>query len=136
MRLKYFIVADSDSSKYDLNRGEIYYNRAYISLHVFEGEKPVLGASLAFRDQDFQLTYTTSSDPQGKVSASVASKANIEYVTIDFIGLRSVVIPFNRLRKKNYIVFHFSLDGTNTSQRTSFTINILQSKKNFVGVKS
>jgi hypothetical protein len=103
--LNYHTLKDSDSSVYKIDNRNDPSNVTRINIHAFEGKMPVNGAGVAMRDKNFDILFSVNTVVNGVADLTIRKQSDIHYLTIDFIGLNSVTIPFDKLRNKANDIF-------------------------------
>ena len=128
--LNYYALKDSDSSIYRINTRNDPSNFTRIYIQAFEDKTPVNGAWVTMRDKNFDILFSVTIVVNGIADLSIKKYSDIHYLTIDFIGLKSVIIPFDKLKNKaNEIFVDFKPQHTAIEPKKTDVYRVLKSDK-------
>lgn len=103
--LNYFLIKNNDSSFYKIDAQKVSYGFAGIYFQVFDEKTPLNGASISLRDKDFNIIISAATLSNGTANLTVGKIANIEYLTVEYIGYNQVIIPYSKFNEKKSDVF-------------------------------
>jgi len=105
LTLNYFKLNDKDSSIYKIDSGKALYGYSSIFAKVFAGKLPLNGASVVLSDNTFERLFSVSTLADGSASFTVFKNEKIKYLTIDYLGYKRIIIPFDNLKGRNNDIF-------------------------------
>ncbi|TCD11668.1 hypothetical protein EZ449_05270 [Pedobacter frigidisoli] len=103
--LNYFKLKDKDSSVYKIDTRKDPLNLTRIYVQVFDEKIPLIAASVAIRDQDFNLLFYVRTAGNGTADLTIRKLERAHYLTVDFIGFNRVTIPLSQLAGKANNIF-------------------------------